>query len=277
MSQPKKSKTRVHTKHVPDLSAIQKREVTPWGTRSLIERSLQRLRRVQLDLVQFHQWDYAVDTYKISIATLIELQKEGKISGLWITNSSLEFIQTLETECEFVPLTTQNQYNIIDRRPEKYLLDHAKIKNIAFYAYWSLMWGLLSEKYLWVSEPNEPFDNRSIRKYMRIIMDWGDWDLFQNLLETLYNIGKKYNKTISEVAMRWVLDNENVSAIICGARHPDYADTINNVFTFSLSEEDRASIESIYQKWKAIEWDCFDLERYEPRHRDIMKFNLNDK
>ena len=48
--------------------------------------------------------------------------------------------------------------------------------------------------------------------------------------------------------MRWVLDNQNVSAIICGARHPDYADTINNVFTFSLSEEDRASIESIYRK-----------------------------
>lgn len=82
-------------------------------------------------------------------------------------------------------------------------------------------------------------------------MDWGDWKLFQELLEALYAIGGRYDKTISEIAMRWVLDNSSVSAIICGARHPTYANTINNVFTFSLSETDKNNDRRCIQKMKS--------------------------
>lgn len=130
---------RVHTKHVPDLDAIRSGNITSETTRSLIDRSIERIKKRCLDLVQFHHWDYDSDTYKTSIHTLLALQKEGKVAGIGVTNSSVDFLKKMESECEFVPLTTQNQYNIIDRRPEKYLFDHTSERDIAFYAYGSIM------------------------------------------------------------------------------------------------------------------------------------------
>ncbi len=270
-------KVRVHTKHVPDLDAIKNRTITEQETRTLIERSISRIQKPFLDLVQFHQWDYSVDTYKISIRTLQALQHEWKIHTIGVTNSSVEFIQALERECNFIPITSQNQYNIIDRRAMRYLVPYCKEKRIGIYAYGSLMGGFLSEKYLWKPKPTEPLENRSLRKYLRIIDDWGDWDLFQELLSLLRSIWTVHNASISEVAMNWTLSRDWVSAIIVWARDPQYASTLNHTFSFDLTDIELNLIDILYRRWREIEWDVFDLERYVPRHRDIMKMNLNDK
>ncbi len=266
---------RIHTKHVPDLESIRTRQITPENTRLSIERSLKRLQIKKLDLVQFHHWDYAIDTYKISLSTLLEMQYEGKIWAIGVTNSSVHFLEKLRLELGFIPLTTQNQYNIIDRRVEYQLQEYSSMYDIAIYAYGSLMWWLLSERYFWENKPIEPLENRSLRKYLRVIDDWWDWDLFQDLLFVLSNIAQKYSVSISDIAMRWVLERKWVSAIIVGARHSRYAHLLKNVFTFTLSKSDFDDIDAIYLGWYPLKGDVFDLERNEPRHRDIMKFNLN--
>ena len=43
--------------------------------------------------------------------------------------------------------------------------------------------------------------------------------LFQQLLETLRDIGARRNADIGAVAMRWALDQPGVAAIIVGVRH----------------------------------------------------------
>lgn len=196
---------RVHTKHVPDLSEIRARSVTVAETRARVERSLQRLGRERLDLVQFHHWDYDIDTYRTSVETLLAMQTEGKISSLGVTNSSVEFLETLERECGFVPVSTQNQYSVIDRRPEGLLLPYARERGIGLYAYGTVMGGLLSERYLGSSEPVEPLENRSLRKYLRVIGDWGDWVLFQRMLSTLADIARERSVGIAEIATAHVL------------------------------------------------------------------------
>ena len=268
---------RIHTKHVPDLVAIENREITEEWTRSLILRSIQRTRRAYLDLVQFHQWNYEIDTYLISIKTLKDLEYEGLIHWIGVTNCSVEFLLKLEKECDFVPISSQSQYNVIDRRPEKKMLTHCRERNIAFYAYGSIMWWLLTGKLLWTPEPQEPIENRSLRKYLRIISDWWDWELFQELLYTLDIIAKSRNVKIGDIAIAWTIWKVGNGAVITGARNATHASDIQTPFSFTLSDEDLSQIDAVYLKWKPIEWDCFDLERYEPRHRDIMKFNLNTK
>lgn len=267
---------RIHTKHVPDLNAIETNTVTPESTRLLIERSLCRLGAMKLDLVQFHHWDYTIDTYRTSIWTLLELQDEWKIWAVWVTNCSVEFLSKLESELEFIPITTQNQYNIIDRRIEKSLIDFAMERDIGVYAYGSLMGWLISDKYLGMPEPQEPIENRSLRKYLQIIRDWGTWDMFQGMLELLSIMAWRYSVTISDIAIHWTLSRRWINAVILWARHPQHASSLHRIFSFSLSENDMREIDSIYQQWSPIVWDVFDIERYETRHRDIMKFNLND-
>jgi aryl-alcohol dehydrogenase-like predicted oxidoreductase len=51
-----------------------------------------------------------------------------------------------------------------------------------------------------------------------MIQTWGDWDLFQILLQTLQAIAAKHNVCNSNVATRWMLDFQYVGAVIIGAR-----------------------------------------------------------
>ena len=139
------------------------------------------------------------------------------------------------------------------------------------------MWGLLSERYLWVEIPKEPLENRSLRKYIQIINDWGTWDLFQELLVTLKEIADTKNVTLSELAIAWVLNQKAVSSVILWVRNTDYIWSLEKILSVEFNSLELNRIDEIYFKWSELSWDVFDLERYEPRHRDIMKFNLNKK
>lgn len=55
-------------------------------------------------------------------------------------------------------------------------------------------------------------------QYQGMILGWGGWILFQELLTTLKSISTKHNVDISNVATRWVLDFPYVGAVIVGAR-----------------------------------------------------------
>ena len=99
-----------------------------------------------------------------------------------------------------------------------------------------------------------------------ILQAWGDWSLFQSLLVVLRGIGDRHGGvSISNVAVRWVLDHPFVGAVIIGERHLDSIMVIlfkgmlegarmglsNHIednlkaFGFSLTQEDKDSIEAV--------------------------------
>jgi aryl-alcohol dehydrogenase-like predicted oxidoreductase len=89
-------------------------------------------------------------------------------------------------------------------------------------------------------------------QYHGVIQAWGDWPLFQELLETLSGIAHKHSSkdvkmSISNVATRWVLDFPYVSAVIVGARMGISEHTADNAASFGweLEEEDRAAVERV--------------------------------
>lgn len=266
---------RFHTKHVPDLDDVISGNISLEKTISQISRSCERMQTQVLDNVQFHWWGYKKSWYEISLSALMGLQSEWLIKHIWVTNCNVAFLKTLEQELWFVPMTTQNQYSIIDRRPETYLVPYILERDIGLYCYGSLMWGLLTDRYLGKDKPQEPLENRSLRKYLRVIDDWADWDTFQELLSVLSSIWNKYSVNIAQISIAWLLHQKSVSSVIVWVRNTKYIDSLNDIFWISLSFEDMKAIDTIYDKWTALFWDVFDLERNESRHRDIMKYNLN--
>jgi aryl-alcohol dehydrogenase-like predicted oxidoreductase len=83
-----------------------------------------------------------------------------------------------------------------------------------------------------------------------MITSWGGWDLLQELLATLKTIAVKHNKSISNVATRWVLDFPYVGGVIVGSRMGVSERVDDNIATFGwkLDEEDQASIEAVLKK-----------------------------
>jgi len=93
----------------------------------------------------------------------------------------------------------------------------------------------------------------SQRKYLDVIVNaWGDWELFQTLLEALREIADRHSVSIANVATRWVLDHAFVGAVIIGVRMglSDHADDNRKVFSFKLTDSDKDLIQSVLEKSK---------------------------
>ena len=233
---------RFFTKWVPRPQAISKRLV-----RKAIDISRKRMGMDVLDMVQFHWWAYDDENYIKAMEYLDELREEGIILSLGITNFDSEHVE------EFVNMgikivSNQVQYSLIDRRPEKFMAEICKKNGIKLFAYGTLCGGLLSEEYIGRPEPyGSELNTASLSKYKNMIDRWGDWNLFQDLLAVLKSIANKYNVSIANVAVRYVLENPVVAGAIIGVRLGISEHIIENsrVFNFTLNKTDINEIESV--------------------------------
>jgi len=100
----------------------------PEHLRSVCEGSLRRLRLDQIPLYQLHRPDPHVP-YAESVGTLAELQKEGKIRHIGVSNVSEEQLREAQRVASIV--TVQNRYNVTDRSSQQ-VLDVCEQESLVF-------------------------------------------------------------------------------------------------------------------------------------------------
>jgi len=264
---------KVHTKFVPDLVSLA--DLDRGKVRATIERSLKRLRTEQLDLVQFHWWDYNVPDCIEAGLWLEELRAEGKINLIGGTNFDTPHTEALVGAG--VPLaSTQVQYSLLDGRPENELVAACERLGIRLFCYGTVAGGFLSDAWLGKPEPKPPFENRSLTKYKLVIDDFGGWNLFQTLLRTLRGIADRHDTDIATVASRAMLDRPMVAAVIVGARNRSHLAANVAITEIELTDRDHAEIAGMLRERKGPTGDTFELERDRTgRHGSIMKYNLS--
>jgi aryl-alcohol dehydrogenase-like predicted oxidoreductase len=266
---------RVHTKFVPDLAhlATMNRQVVE----QTIDRSLTRLGMEQLDLVQFHWWDYSIPRYLEIAGWLKELQAAGKIK--YISGTNFDTVRTRELVEAGIPLVTmQVQFSLLDQRPVPTLLPYCTQSGLQLLCYGSLAGGFLSERWLGVPEASSALENRSLVKYKLIIDEFGSWDLFQHLLTQLKAIAVRHGVSLSAVAVRWVMQQQLVAGVIVGVRRGDHLADHLRVFNFALDANDMAALDRVLAQRKIATQDVYTWERdIHGTHGRIMKYDLNDK
>ena len=100
----------------------------PEHLRSACEGSLRRLRVEQIPLYQLHRPDPAVP-YAESVGALAELQKEGKIRHVGVSNVSEAQLREAQ---RIVPVVSvQNRYNVTDRSSQQ-VLDVCEQESLVF-------------------------------------------------------------------------------------------------------------------------------------------------
>ncbi|MCW5770336.1 MAG: aldo/keto reductase [Rhodospirillaceae bacterium] len=266
-------KVQVHTKYVPDHDALA--TLKRADTVRIIDRSLQRLGVETLDLVQFYWWNMSVPGAVDTALVLKDLQKEGKIAHIGVTNFTTAELATF-IDAGVPILANQQQYSLVDHRPEQGQIDYCRRHGIAFLTYGHLLGGFFSESWLGAPEPGEPYANRSLRKYKLIIDDFGGWALFQELLREMKRIGDKHGVGPGEVALRWTLDRPGVAGCIVGATSTRHLDRNLKVFDIALDEADLAALAKICAKRTGPEGDCYQLETdRQGKHWKIMRPNQN--
>ncbi len=119
-------------------------DASPAHLRKAVEGSLKRLRLARIDVYQLHAPDPAVPL-DASIETLANLQSEGKIRLVALSNVTVEHIERAR---KIVPIVSvQNRYSFADREWD-YVVDYCERNGIAFIPWFPLAAGTVAGRLL---------------------------------------------------------------------------------------------------------------------------------
>ena len=174
-----------------------------------LERSLKKLKLGYVDLYQVHQPSPFVPI-KETMSAMEEMVDTGLIRHIGVSNFSLK--QMIEAGAALKRhrlASTQMPYHVADRRMESEILPYCKKKNIALLAYYPLGHGRLASSRI------------------------------------LSTGGRKYGKTASQVALNWLLTQENVFPIPRASGKDHVVENLQSV-GWKLSDEDRHQLDGAY-------------------------------
>jgi pyridoxine 4-dehydrogenase len=113
----------------------------PEHLRSAVEGSLRRLRLESIPLLQLHRIDPKVPM-EDQIGTLLELQRQGKIRHLGLSEVSVAQIEAVRKLATIV--SVQNRYNVTDRNSED-VLEYCARERLGFIPWFPLATGDLAQ------------------------------------------------------------------------------------------------------------------------------------
>ncbi len=239
-------------------------------TKNIVEKNIdisrQRMGVDCLDLLQFHWWDYRDQNYLDALHYMAQLQTEGKIRHLALTNFDTEHLKII-VENGIKITSNQVQFSLVDRRPLVKMVEFCQTHDIKLLPYGVVCGGFLSEQYLNQPEPNNfRLETVSLKKYKNMIDAWGGWSLFQELLKTLKAIAQKHDVTIPNIAVRYILEQPTVAGAMVGTRLgiSQHIEENAQVFEFSLDAEDNQTLNSVFSQSRdlmQIIGDCGDEYR----------------
>lgn len=228
--------------------------------------SLDRIGTDRLDALQFHAWSYADPGWLDCLFHLMEIQAQGRIGHLGVTNFDAVHLD-LAVRSGIPLVSNQVCYSLVDRRPAGRMTEVCRTHGIGLLVYGTLAGGLLSDR--WLDAPAPPIDESltwSQMKYRRFIEEAGGWDRFQGVLRAARRVADRYGVSIANVAARYVLEQPAVAGVIVGARPGErtYLEDNLRLFGFSLDEDSRAELAEAQEALDPIPGDCGDEYRRPP-------------
>ena len=241
-------------------------KITATQVREAVETALTRMKTDQIDLMQFHAWQYAHPSWVDCLFWLQELKNEGLIRHLGLTNFDTAHLQVVVNSGIEV-VSNQVCYSLLDQRAAGEMTQLCLKHGVKLLAFGTVAGGFLSEK--WLGKP-EPVLSESLTwsqmKYKRFIDAAGGWERFQNLLRTLQPIAQKHGVGIATLASHYMLLQPAVAGVIIGARlgKSEHLAENEGLFSIQLDEADRASIQTALSSLQKIPGDCGDEYRKAP-------------
>jgi 1-deoxyxylulose-5-phosphate synthase len=184
-----------------------------------IDGSLQRLRMDYVDLYQCHRYDDHTPLEE-TMQALTEVVEAGKARFIGFSEWPVERIRealALPGVAKFV--SSQPQYSALWRAPEAEVIPLCEQHGISQIVWSPLAQGVLTGKY----RPGEPppADSRAQSRDMnRFIGQWLNRATL-DAVDRLRPVADDAGLTMSQMALAWVLRQENVAAAIIGASRPE--------------------------------------------------------
>lgn len=223
------------------------RDCRPETIRAEVEQSLRRLNTDYIDIYQIHWPDIKVP-FAESAEEMLKLLREGKIRAIGVSNLS---IQQMDEWQRTAPIhTIQPSYNILENKLFEDQIPYATKGNIAVLGYSALCRGMLSGKY----HAGMKFNDNDMRAESDPKFQGQDFLNHLAAVEALKEYAKQFGKTVSQLAVRWVLD-KGVSCALWGIRNKGQLEPIEGVMGWSLSPAQLDEMEAIVAKHVPVQVD----------------------
>jgi aryl-alcohol dehydrogenase-like predicted oxidoreductase len=184
-----------------------------------LDASLERLGTDYVDLYQCHRFDVETPIEE-TMEALSETVRAGKVRYLGFSEWTPEQIEaglSVPGAVKFV--SSQPQYSMLWRAPEAELLALCERNGISQICWSPLAQGVLTGKY----RPGEapPADSRAASEAMSAFIDRFLDDETLEAVQRLAPIADQAGLSMAQMAVAWVLRQDNVASAIIGASRPD--------------------------------------------------------
>ena len=184
-----------------------------------IDASLARLRTDYVDLYQCHRYDRETPLEE-TMEALTEVVRQGKARYLgfseWTADQIRAALALVPRVEKFV--SSQPQYSLLYRIPEHEVIPLCKENGISQIVWSPLAQGTLTGKYKPGEEPAA--GTRAASHQMGWAMDRFRDDDVLRAVQSLAPIAEGLGITMAQLALAWVLREENVASAIVGASRP---------------------------------------------------------
>ncbi|HZT69121.1 MAG TPA: aldo/keto reductase [Terriglobia bacterium] len=185
-----------------------------------IDASLRRLQTDYVDIYYMHQPDYEVPIEE-TLAAMDELVRAGKVRYPAVSNYAAW--QVAEIHCISQkngykpPFISQPMYNLLARAIEDEYLPFCRRFGVAVVPYNPLAGGLLTGK----QTREKPIAGTRFDGNKMYLDRYWHADYF-DAVEDLKKIANDSQMTLIELALRWLLSQEQVDSVILGASRPEH-------------------------------------------------------
>jgi pyridoxine 4-dehydrogenase len=180
-------------------------DASPEHLKEALEGSLKRLKQDHIDLYQLHRIDPKVPAEK-SFEFLQKAQQEGKIKHIGLSEVSVADIKKAQEFFEVV--SVQNMYSVDNRKWEAEL-EYTREHNIAFIPWYPLGGGNVQGE------------------------------------QILQGVADKYNATIHQVALSWLLHHSPNILLIPGTSSVEHLEENMKTADIALTENDMQELEAL--------------------------------
>ncbi|MGC8600460.1 MAG: aldo/keto reductase [Nitrososphaeria archaeon] len=207
------------------------------------ELSMKRLGISYIDLYQIHWPDpWEQIPLRETMKAMEELYVQGKIRAIGVSNFAVRDLEEARSYLSKTDIVSnQVRYNMLQREIEEEVMPYCRKNGITIIAWSPLAQGALSGKY---SAENVPRDR--IRSGNEVFKP-ENMKQIERLLGVLREIAQRRKKTVSQVALNWVVSHEGVIAIP-GAKTPEQAEENAGAAGWKLSDEELKLIENELSK-----------------------------
>lgn len=197
---------------------------------SALDNSLKALDRDYVDLYLMHWPGNYFNTREKSarlVENMLSLKQSGKAKTIGLSNFKAVDLELLGNNIKNFSLN-QIPYSLLDRSYEGKTLDLCKTNGMKYMAFSPTGQGLLAR-------PMKEDDLKMPTRKMHHLFQPSTYPEAKKVWETVRNIAKDLEINPIEVAVAWVLNQDNIFTAIVGSRHPEQVEEFASAADLELN------------------------------------------